>query len=42
MDAATGRLSLLAPDRDDAQDDSAAYRRSSPIYFAEGLEDPLQ
>jgi dipeptidyl aminopeptidase/acylaminoacyl peptidase len=23
------------------QDDSTAYRRSSPIYFAEGLEDPL-
>jgi dipeptidyl aminopeptidase/acylaminoacyl peptidase len=23
------------------QDDSLAYRRSSPIYFAEGLEDPL-
>lgn len=23
------------------QDDSVAYRRSSPIYFAEGLEDPL-
>jgi dipeptidyl aminopeptidase/acylaminoacyl peptidase len=23
------------------QDDSAAYRQSSPIYFAEGLEDPL-
>ncbi len=23
------------------QDDTLAYRRSSPIYFAEGLEDPL-
>jgi len=23
------------------QDDSVAYRRSSPIYFAQGLEDPL-
>ncbi len=23
------------------QDDSLAYRRSSPIYFADGLEDPL-
>jgi dipeptidyl aminopeptidase/acylaminoacyl peptidase len=23
------------------QDDSIAYRRSSPIYFAQGLEDPL-
>ena len=23
------------------QDDSVAYRRSSPIYFAEGLQDPL-
>jgi dipeptidyl aminopeptidase/acylaminoacyl peptidase len=23
------------------QEDSTAYRRSSPIYFAEGLEDPL-
>ena len=23
------------------QDDSTAYRQSSPIYFAEGLEDPL-
>jgi dipeptidyl aminopeptidase/acylaminoacyl peptidase len=23
------------------QDDSVAYRQSSPIYFAEGLEDPL-
>jgi dipeptidyl aminopeptidase/acylaminoacyl peptidase len=23
------------------QEDSVAYRRSSPIYFAEGLEDPL-
>jgi dipeptidyl aminopeptidase/acylaminoacyl peptidase len=23
------------------QNDSVAYRRSSPIYFAEGLEDPL-
>jgi dipeptidyl aminopeptidase/acylaminoacyl peptidase len=23
------------------QDDDEAYRRSSPIYFAEGLEDPL-
>jgi len=23
------------------QDDSLAYRRSSPIYFAQGLEDPL-
>lgn len=23
------------------QEDSAAFRRSSPIYFAEGLEDPL-
>ena len=23
------------------QDDSVAFRRSSPIYFAEGLEDPL-
>ncbi len=23
------------------QEDSAAYRRSSPIYFAEGLKDPL-
>ncbi len=23
------------------QDDSTAFRRSSPIYFAEGLEDPL-
>ncbi len=23
------------------QDDSLSYRRSSPIYFAEGLEDPL-
>jgi dipeptidyl aminopeptidase/acylaminoacyl peptidase len=23
------------------QDDSTAYRRSSPIFFAEGLEDPL-
>jgi len=23
------------------QDDEEAYRRSSPIYFAEGLEDPL-
>ena len=23
------------------QDDSVSYRRSSPIYFAEGLEDPL-
>jgi len=23
------------------QDDSVAYRRSSPIYFAEGLDDPL-
>ncbi len=23
------------------QDDTTAYRRSSPIYFAEGLEDPL-
>ncbi len=23
------------------QDDSTAYRKSSPIYFAEGLEDPL-
>jgi dipeptidyl aminopeptidase/acylaminoacyl peptidase len=23
------------------QDDSVSYRRSSPIYFAQGLEDPL-
>ncbi|MGE3617804.1 MAG: alpha/beta hydrolase family protein, partial [Gemmatimonadales bacterium] len=23
------------------QDDSTAFRRSSPIYFAEGLNDPL-
>jgi dipeptidyl aminopeptidase/acylaminoacyl peptidase len=23
------------------QDDSVAYRQSSPIYFAQGLEDPL-
>jgi len=23
------------------QNDSVAYRQSSPIYFAEGLEDPL-
>jgi dipeptidyl aminopeptidase/acylaminoacyl peptidase len=31
----TGRILNLP------QDDSVAYRRSSPIYFAEGLEDPL-
>lgn len=31
----TGRILNLP------QDDSIAYRRSSPIYFAEGLEDPL-
>ncbi len=31
----TGRILNLP------QDDSTAYRRSSPIYFAEGLEDPL-
>jgi dipeptidyl aminopeptidase/acylaminoacyl peptidase len=31
----TGRILNLP------QDDTAAYRRSSPIYFAEGLEDPL-
>jgi dipeptidyl aminopeptidase/acylaminoacyl peptidase len=31
----TGRILNLP------QDDSLAYRRSSPIYFAEGLEDPL-
>jgi dipeptidyl aminopeptidase/acylaminoacyl peptidase len=31
----TGRILNLP------QDDSAAYRRSSPIYFAEGLQDPL-
>ncbi|HEX2167278.1 MAG TPA: prolyl oligopeptidase family serine peptidase [Longimicrobiales bacterium] len=31
----TGRILNLP------QDDTLAYRRSSPIYFAEGLEDPL-
>jgi dipeptidyl aminopeptidase/acylaminoacyl peptidase len=31
----TGRILNLP------QDDSVAYRRSSPIYHAEGLEDPL-
>ena len=31
----TGRILNLP------QDDSLAYRRSSPIYFAQGLEDPL-
>ncbi len=31
----TGRILNLP------QDDSIAYRQSSPIYFAEGLEDPL-
>lgn len=31
----TGRILNLP------QDDSVAYRQSSPIYFAEGLEDPL-
>jgi len=31
----TGRILNLP------QDDSVAYRRSSPIYFAEGLKDPL-
>ncbi len=31
----TGRILNLP------QDDEEAYRRSSPIYFAEGLEDPL-
>jgi dipeptidyl aminopeptidase/acylaminoacyl peptidase len=31
----TGRILNLP------QDDTMAYRRSSPIYFAEGLEDPL-
>jgi dipeptidyl aminopeptidase/acylaminoacyl peptidase len=31
----TGRILNLP------QDDSIAYRRSSPIYFAEGLQDPL-
>jgi dipeptidyl aminopeptidase/acylaminoacyl peptidase len=31
----TGRILNLP------QDDSTAYRRSSPIYFAEGLQDPL-
>jgi dipeptidyl aminopeptidase/acylaminoacyl peptidase len=31
----TGRILNLP------QDDSVAYRRSSPIYFAEGLQDPL-
>lgn len=31
----TGRILNLP------QDDSLAYRRSSPIFFAEGLEDPL-
>lgn len=31
----TGRILNLP------QDDTAAYRRSSPIYFAEGLQDPL-
>jgi dipeptidyl aminopeptidase/acylaminoacyl peptidase len=31
----TGRILNLP------QDDTAAYRQSSPIYFAEGLEDPL-
>ncbi|HSJ31602.1 MAG TPA: prolyl oligopeptidase family serine peptidase [Longimicrobiales bacterium] len=31
----TGRILNLP------QDDTVAYRRSSPIYFAEGLEDPL-
>ncbi len=31
----TGRILNLP------QDDSLAYRQSSPIYFAEGLEDPL-
>jgi len=31
----TGRILNLP------QDDSLAYRRSSPIYFAEGLDDPL-
>lgn len=31
----TGRILNLP------QNDSVAYRRSSPIYFAEGLEDPL-
>jgi dipeptidyl aminopeptidase/acylaminoacyl peptidase len=31
----TGRILNLP------QDDTAAYRRSSPIYFADGLEDPL-
>jgi dipeptidyl aminopeptidase/acylaminoacyl peptidase len=31
----TGRILNLP------QDDSVAYRQSSPIYFAEGLDDPL-